>query len=105
MTQMRLPQRYQNVIAQKRSAAESPPTPLAASGLPFIPTKVDRRSYLLFKRTLDLTLATAGLVALSPMLLMVGIAIKLDSPGSVFFKQTRVGRNGRTFGSYKFRSM
>ncbi len=57
------------------------------------------------KRLMDLLLSAAALVALSPLLLLVGILVKLDSPGAMFFVQERVGLNGRTFRMYKFRSM
>jgi len=58
-----------------------------------------------FKRFMDLIVALGGLVILSPLFLLIGLAIKLDSPGPVLFKQTRVGRGGREFTIYKFRSM
>jgi exopolysaccharide biosynthesis polyprenyl glycosylphosphotransferase len=57
------------------------------------------------KRALDVFVSIAALIALSPLMLGTAIAIKLDSPGPVFFKQTRVGKYGVTFGCYKFRSM
>ncbi len=57
------------------------------------------------KRALDIFVAIGALIALSPLILATAIAIKLDSPGPVFFKQTRVGKHGVTFGCYKFRSM
>ena len=57
------------------------------------------------KRILDLGSAFIGLVILSPLLLLVTIAIKLDSRGPVFFRQTRIGRNGTPFQIFKFRSM
>jgi lipopolysaccharide/colanic/teichoic acid biosynthesis glycosyltransferase len=57
------------------------------------------------KRPLDLALTLPGLVALLPVFLIVALAIKLTSPGPVFFVQTRVGRLGRPFGILKFRSM
>jgi polysaccharide biosynthesis protein PslA len=57
------------------------------------------------KRTLDLALTIPGLVFLAPLLLVVAIAIKLDSSGPVFFIQPRVGRGNRIFLMYKFRSM
>ena len=47
----------------------------------------------------------AALVLLSPLMLAAAIAIKLDSEGPVFFRQTRHGFSGRPFGIYKFRSM
>jgi putative colanic acid biosynthesis UDP-glucose lipid carrier transferase len=57
------------------------------------------------KRALDIVMAGAWLVVLSPLLLLVAIAIKLDSPGPVFFRQWRCGFNGRTFKIMKFRTM
>jgi lipopolysaccharide/colanic/teichoic acid biosynthesis glycosyltransferase len=57
------------------------------------------------KRLLDVAVAGAALVATSPIFLGTAVAIKLDSPGPVFFRQTRVGKWGTTFGCYKFRSM
>lgn len=57
------------------------------------------------KRAADVAFASLVLAALSPLLLLVAIAIKLDSPGPVLFKQIRVGRGGRHFWFYKFRSM
>ena len=57
------------------------------------------------KRVLDLFMASAGLLLLSPLFLLVAMAIKLDSRGPVVFSQRRSGFNGRTFRIYKFRSM
>lgn len=60
---------------------------------------------LAIKRTLDIFGATIMLLILSPLLVAIAITIRLDSPGSVFFRQTRVGRDGRHFEIIKFRSM
>ena len=57
------------------------------------------------KRAFDLLAAGLGLLLLSPLLLAVAVAIKLDSPGPVFYRQERVGRGGRVFRIHKFRSM
>jgi lipopolysaccharide/colanic/teichoic acid biosynthesis glycosyltransferase len=57
------------------------------------------------KRGLDLALSGGALLLLFPLLIAVAVAIKLDSPGPVFFVQDRVGRGNRLFGIYKFRSM
>ena len=57
------------------------------------------------KRVLDITLSLLVLVALSPLLVPVCVAIVLDSGFPVFFRQTRVGKGGREFGMLKFRSM
>jgi exopolysaccharide biosynthesis polyprenyl glycosylphosphotransferase len=59
----------------------------------------------LAKRTFDTLAVTLGLILLSPLLLIVAIVIKLDSPGPVFYRQSRVGENGRLFTMLKFRSM
>ncbi len=53
------------------------------------------RSSQLIKRTLDVTVAVVVLVALSPLLAIIALAIKLDSRGTVLFRQLRVGRDGR----------
>ena len=57
------------------------------------------------KRAGDFAAALAGLVVLSPVFVAVALAVKLTSRGPVFFAQTRVGRYGRHFRFYKFRSM
>ncbi len=57
------------------------------------------------KRAFDLAITAPALVLLSPLLLIVAIAIKLESPGPVFFMQNRVGRGNRLFKIMKFRSM
>ncbi|HEO71778.1 MAG TPA: sugar transferase, partial [Candidatus Hydrogenedentes bacterium] len=59
----------------------------------------------LVKRAMDIAVSLAVLAALSPIMLAAAIAIKLGSPGPVFFVQERVGLNGRTFRMIKFRSM
>jgi lipopolysaccharide/colanic/teichoic acid biosynthesis glycosyltransferase len=57
------------------------------------------------KRSFDLLIALSALVLLAPVFLLIALAIKLDSPGPVFFRQTRVGRHGRRFRMWKFRKM
>lgn len=57
------------------------------------------------KRLLDVVLASLGLLAMLPVCLGIILAIKLDSPGPAIFVQERVGRHGRRFRFYKFRSM
>ncbi|MDQ3678087.1 MAG: exopolysaccharide biosynthesis polyprenyl glycosylphosphotransferase [Actinomycetota bacterium] len=63
------------------------------------------RSSRLLKRGLDITGATLGLIAMAPFMAVVSMLIKLDSPGGVFFRQSRVGREGRPFEMLKFRTM
>jgi lipopolysaccharide/colanic/teichoic acid biosynthesis glycosyltransferase len=57
------------------------------------------------KRIFDVTLAGLGLLLLSPLLLVLAVWVKLDSPGPVFFRQQRVGRFGVPFRIHKFRTM
>jgi len=57
------------------------------------------------KRLFDFIVSLLGLIILSPLFLVVAIAIKRDSPGPVFFRQVRVGKDGRAFRIHKFRSM
>lgn len=57
------------------------------------------------KRLFDIIASGLGLLILSPLFLVVAIWVKLDSPGPVFYKQVRVGRNNKDFYLYKFRSM
>lgn len=56
-------------------------------------------------RVLSLVCAAAGLLVLAPLILLLAVLVKLDSPGPVLFVQDRVGLNGRRFQVYKFRSM
>jgi lipopolysaccharide/colanic/teichoic acid biosynthesis glycosyltransferase len=56
-------------------------------------------------RIFDLLAATLALVIFSPVLALIGVLIKLESPGPVFFKQKRVGKDEKSFEVYKFRSM
>lgn len=58
-----------------------------------------------FKRAVDIIVSALLLVLLGPLMLLIALAIKLDSSGSVLFQQTRVGRGGQLFTLYKFRSM
>lgn len=57
------------------------------------------------KRLFDWILSSLGLLVLGPVLILVALAIKLDSPGPVFFRQERVGRWGQPFRIHKFRTM
>ena len=60
---------------------------------------------LAIKRTFDIVVATIAIIALSPLLLTIALAIKLDSPGSVIFRQLRHGYNNKVIRIYKFRTM
>ncbi len=76
-------------------------------GLPLISLRdYALRGYLLtFKRAIDFIVSGIGLVLLSPFMILAGLAIKLESPGPVFFVQPRMGLDGREFMMIKFRSM
>ncbi len=60
---------------------------------------------MITKRLFDIVFSLFGLVILSPAFIYWGIRVKLDSPGPVFFQQTRIGRFGRPFKIIKFRTM
>ncbi len=57
------------------------------------------------KRAMDIGVSSVGLILLFPLFLLIAVMIKLDSPGPVFFRQIRVGKNERLFSCFKFRSM
>lgn len=61
--------------------------------------------YPFIKRIFDLLISLLGLIILSPLLLLIALAIKLESEGPVIYKQYRLGKNGKEFKMYKFRSM
>jgi len=58
-----------------------------------------------YKRLFDIVGSTAGIIIFSPIMLAISLAIRLDSPGPVFFKYSRVGKYGQPFPYFKFRSM
>ena len=59
----------------------------------------------LLKRTLDITLSSLALLVALPVMLGLAIAVKMDSEGAIFYQAQRIGRKGRTFSCYKFRTM
>ncbi|MEA5153333.1 sugar transferase [Raineyella sp.] len=78
-----------------------------AQGLELVHVDLPRFSgwHHLLKRAFDIAVATAALVILSPVLLLVALTIKLDDGGPVLYRQERIGLGGRTFTIHKFRSM
>jgi exopolysaccharide biosynthesis polyprenyl glycosylphosphotransferase len=59
----------------------------------------------LLKRLLDITLSSLALLAASPVMILILVAVKMDSEGPIFYRAQRIGRKGRTFSCFKFRTM
>jgi lipopolysaccharide/colanic/teichoic acid biosynthesis glycosyltransferase len=78
---------------------------LSQSQARYVAVPVKRRYEWIVKRILDLTIALIALAFFWPVMLLVAVLIKLDSPGPVLFVQTRIGRWERPFRVYKFRTM
>lgn len=64
-----------------------------------------RRTQLALKRLMDVVISGAALLLLWPVFLLIALVIVIDDPGPVFYRQVRVGRNGKEFRIFKFRSM
>ncbi len=79
----------------------------AIGGIPLIEVanRQFRTPYVYVKRAFDVAVAGLGLLAASPIAIATALAVKTTSPGPVFYTQERMGRNGRRFHIYKFRSM
>lgn len=88
--------------------AGGPPRPpasgAAAAGAP-VAGSPSGRFFEVVKRAVDLAAALGVLILLSPILGMISLAVKADSPGPALFRQMRTGQNGRRFVMYKFRTM
>ena len=96
------------VIVDSRAGMPVIITALDASADVFIEVEravESKARFLLIKRAFDIFVASAALIALSPLLLLTAAAIALTSKGPVLFKQTRFGRDHLPFTLYKFRSM
>lgn len=70
-----------------------------------IVAKKVNRTYLFIKRVIDVVGSVLGLIVLSPIYLIIALAIKIDDGGKVFYKHKRVGKDGKEIFLYKFRSM
>lgn len=77
------------------------------SGIPIVNVspKVNDNLNIIFKRFFDVTASLLGLMVLSPMLIVIAFLIKFTSKGPVLYSQTRIGKDGKPFPFYKFRSM
>ncbi len=71
----------------------------------FNPNQKKRLFYKFIKRLFDVVMSALLLLVLSPLMLIVAVAVKLDSKGPAIFKQERIGKDGKVFCCYKFRSM
>lgn len=89
-------------LLQRRAQLRGDPHALQA--IPLVGLPMSGLDHLL-KRALDLTLAAGAILSLAPVMALTAIAIKLDSPGPVFFRQRRIGYNQHAFQILKFRSM
>ncbi len=79
----------------------------AIGGIPLIGLRESSISGVnrVFKRAIDVVIASCALLVASPLIALIALAVKCDSPGSAFFGQVRVGKGGRQFRAWKFRSM
>ncbi|PYP12890.1 MAG: hypothetical protein DMD54_17765 [Gemmatimonadetes bacterium] len=97
------------VLSVPRSVAVAgvEPTLVWRSNQPLVEltTPTLRGGQMIVKRALDLIGSILGLIVATPIMLLVALLVKLDSPGAVFFRQNRVGRGGRLFKIFKFRTM
>ena len=98
------PTKIMDMAIPSSSQVPSSLSELTTPPLPVQHTKA-RRFYLLGKRAFDVVVSALALTLLSPFMLIIALAIKLDSPGPIVFRQIRCGRGGRPFPMRKFRSM
>jgi len=94
-------------ITQVSKTRAPEPATMALFGSGFLGMIVSfiRRTYALAKRAFDVTASIIGLVLFSPLLLCVALFIKITSKGPIMYSQLRVGKNGKFFKIYKFRTM
>jgi lipopolysaccharide/colanic/teichoic acid biosynthesis glycosyltransferase len=89
-------------MLKSSTLAPQAPAPAQETALPASPAGA---LYLFVKRSVDIALAGGGLLLLAPLFTVIPILIRLDSKGPAVFRQTRIGKNGRPFTFFKFRSM
>ena len=88
-----------------RERAETPPRGLLSSSRRTAPRPATARAAAFGRRAIDLIAGSVLLVLLAPLLLVIAVAVRLDSPGPAIYRQRRIGRGGRPFEVNKFRSM
>ena len=97
---------YADPNGQRGFVAPEPGTmALISTGFIGWVVSVARRRFQQFKRVLDIISSLVGIVVAAPLVAFTGLIVKIVSPGPVFFKQERVGHNGRIFEIYKIRTM
>ena len=64
-----------------------------------------RKLQLVLMRAMDIVISGGALAVIWPVLLLIALAIKIDDPGPVFYRQVRVGKDGKEFRIFKFRTM
>lgn len=90
------------VAAVEKNGGPSQPALLTA---PIVPSPAWHTWQATAKRGLDVTAAVIGLILLAPIMVLIALAIRLDSPGPIIFRQTRCGKDGKPFTFLKFRGM
>jgi exopolysaccharide biosynthesis polyprenyl glycosylphosphotransferase len=95
--------RLSDIFVTNRTA--SPLDTVSAGSAAVEPQLPPQPVYDTVKRMIDVTASLAGLFLSSPLLLYLAVMVKLESPGPLFFRQERVGKNGKRFQCYKIRSM
>ncbi len=98
-------QQIQPTLWQKGADMTANHLRVVAPALPVARDDLSTWLYAALKRLLDILFSATALLILSPLLLVVAVAIRLDSTGPAIFAQRRVGKDGRIFNFYKFRSM
>lgn len=93
------------LIAEEPDMATSEPLAPSLCAETHIVSRTSPRYYAFWKRAVDLVLSSLLLILLAPLIALIAILVRLDSPGPAMFIQNRVGRNGELFNIYKFRSM
>ena len=97
---------HENGSEKPRTRAPEPTTiALFGSGILGMIMTFVRRAYAFTKRIMDVLLSILAIVLFSPLFIFAAILIKLTSKGPIFFTQTRVGKDGKLFTIYKFRTM
>ena len=92
-------------VSEKNAAPEGPGVPTAPAAADIDAILRQKSFTLAAKRIYDIVFSALGLLVLLPLFAVIAILIKKDSPGPVFYQQTRIGKDGREFEIYKFRKM